>query len=46
MTTAVNLTAAERAGHKVVIVNLDVQASASNLGDWRERDDPKKINYP
>lgn len=43
MAIAVNLVAAERAGRKVIIVDLDAQVSASNLGDRRERNDPEKI---
>ena len=36
-TLAVNLSvAAERAGHKVAIIDLDSQASASEWSDWRE----------
>ena len=36
--------AAERAGHKVAIVDLDSQASASEWGDWREADTPEVIS--
>ena len=44
-TLTVNLAvAAERAGHKVAIVDLDSQASASEWGDWREADTPAVIS--
>ena len=43
MTIAVNITAAEHACHKVVIVDLDAQASASNLGDWVKGTTPKRL---
>ena len=44
-TLTVNLAvAAERAGHKVVIVDLDSQASASEWGDWRETKTPQVIS--
>ena len=42
---AVNLAvAAERAGHKVAIVDLDSQASASEWSDWREADTPVVVS--
>lgn len=41
-TLAVNLgVAAEQAGHKVAIVDLDSQASASEWSDWREAQTPE-----
>ena len=44
-TLTVNLAiAAERAGHKVAIVDLDSQASASEWGDWREAETPEVIS--
>ena len=44
-TLAVNLSvAAERAGHKVAIVDLDSQASASEWSDWRESKTPEVIS--
>ena len=44
-TLTVNLAvAAQRAGHKVAIVDLDSQASASEWGDWREADTPEVIS--
>ena len=44
-TLAVNLSvAAERAGHKVAIVDLDSQASASEWNDWREAQTPAVIS--
>ena len=44
-TLAVNLAvAAERAGHKVAIVDLDSQASASEWSDWREAETPAVIS--
>ena len=44
-TLTVNLAvAAERAGHKVAIVDLDSQASASEWGDWREANTPAVIS--
>ena len=44
-TLAVNLSvAAERAGHKVAIVDLDSQASASEWSDWRESKTPSVIS--
>lgn len=44
-TLAVNLAvAAERAGHKVAIVDLDSQASASEWSDWRESETPEVIS--
>ena len=44
-TLAVNLSvAAERAGHKVAIVDLDSQASASEWSDWRESKTPAVIS--
>ena len=46
-TLTVNLAiAAERAGHKVAIVDLDSQASASEWGDWREAETPEVISVP
>lgn len=36
--------AAERAGHKVAIVDLDSQASASEWGDWRAAETPEVIS--
>ncbi|MDE0636698.1 MAG: ParA family protein [Candidatus Poribacteria bacterium] len=44
-TLAVNLaSAAEHAGHRVVIVDLDSQASASEWGDWRDAETPAVIS--
>ena len=44
-TLTVNLAvAAERAGHKVAIVDLDSQASASEWSDWRETETPEVIS--
>lgn len=44
-TLTVNLAvAAQRAGHKVAIVDLDSQASASEWGDWREAATPEVIS--
>ena len=44
-TLAVNLSiAAERAGHKVAIVDLDSQASASEWNDWREAKTPEVVS--
>lgn len=44
-TLAVNLAvAAERAGHRVAIVDLDSQASASEWSDWREADTPAVVS--
>ncbi|RKU07813.1 hypothetical protein C6503_24115 [Candidatus Poribacteria bacterium] len=44
-TLTVNLAvAAELAGHKVAIVDLDSQASASEWGDWREAETPQVIS--
>lgn len=44
-TLTVNLAvAAERAGHRVAIVDLDSQASASEWGDWREAETPEVIS--
>ena len=44
-TLTVNLAvAAELAGHKVAVVDLDSQASASEWGDWREADTPAVIS--
>ena len=44
-TLTVNLAvAAELAGHKVTIVDLDSQASASEWGDWREAETPEVIS--
>ena len=44
-TLAVNLSvAAERAGQKVAIVDLDSQASASEWSDWRESKAPEVIS--
>ena len=44
-TLTVNLSvAAERAGHRVAIVDLDSQASASEWGDWRQADTPEVIS--
>ena len=44
-TLAVNLAvAAERAGHRVAIVDLDSQASASEWSDWREAETPAVIS--
>lgn len=44
-TLTVNLAvAAERVGHKVAIVDLDSQASASEWGDWREAETPEVIS--
>ena len=44
-TLAVNLAvAAERAGHRVAIVDLDSQASASEWSDWREAETPVVIS--
>lgn len=44
-TLTVNLAiAAEQAGHKVAIVDLDSQASASEWGDWREAETPEVIS--
>lgn len=44
-TLTVNLAvAAERAGHKVAIIDLDSQASASEWGDWRETETPEVIS--
>ena len=44
-TLTVNLAiAAERAGHKVAIVDLDSQASASEWGDWRAAETPEVIS--
>ena len=44
-TLAVNLAvAAERAGHRVAIVDLDSQVSASEWGDWREAETPEVIS--
>jgi len=44
-TLTVNLAvAAECAGHRVVIVDLDSQASASEWGDWREARTPEVIS--
>ena len=44
-TLTVNLAvAAQRAGHKVAIVDLDSQASASEWGDWREGETPEVIS--
>ena len=43
-TLTVNLAvAAKRAGHRVAIVDLDSQASASEWGDWREAGTPEVI---
>ena len=36
--------AAEQAGHKVAIVDLDSQASASEWSDWREAETPAVIS--
>ena len=42
---AVNLAvAAQAAGHRVAIVDLDSQASASDWGDWREAETPEVIS--
>lgn len=44
-TLTVNLAiAAERAGHKVAIVDLDSQASASEWSDWRAAETPEVIS--
>ena len=44
-TLAVNLAvAAERAGHRVAIVDLDSQASASEWSDWRAAETPAVIS--
>ena len=44
-TLAVNLAvAAEQAGHRVAIVDLDSQASASEWSDWREADTPAVVS--
>lgn len=44
-TLTVNLAiAAERAGHKVAIVDLDSQASASEWGDWRAAETPEVVS--
>lgn len=44
-TLTVNLAvAAERAGHKVAIVDLDSQASASEWGDWRGAETPEVVS--
>ena len=44
-TLTVNLSvAAERAGHRVAIVDLDSQASASEWGDWRQAETPEVIS--
>jgi len=44
-TLAVNLaSAAEHAGHRVAIVDLDSQASASEWGDWRAAETPAVIS--
>ena len=44
-TLTVNLAvAAKRAGHRVAIVDLDSQASASEWGDWRETETPEVIS--
>ena len=44
-TLTVNLAiAAELVGHKVAIVDLDSQASASEWGDWREAEIPEVIS--
>ena len=44
-TLAVNLSvAAERSGHKVAIVDLDSQASASEWNDWREAGTPEVVS--
>ena len=44
-TLAVNLAvAAERAGHRLAIVDLDSQASASEWSDWREADTPAVVS--
>lgn len=44
-TLGVNLAvAAERAGHKVAIIDLDSQASASEWSDWREAETPEVIS--
>lgn len=44
-TLTVNLAvAAERAGHKVAIIDLDSQASASEWSDWREAETPEVIS--
>ena len=44
-TLTVNLAvAAEHAGHKVAIIDLDSQASASEWNDWREADTPGVIS--
>lgn len=44
-TLAVNLAvAAERAGHRVAIIDLDSQASASEWSDWRDAETPAVIS--
>ena len=44
-TLAVNLAvAAESAGHRAAIIDLDSQASASEWSDWREADTPAVIS--
>ena len=44
-TLTVNLAiAAQLAGHRVAIVDLDSQASASEWGDWREAETPEVIS--
>ena len=44
-TLGVNLSvAAEQAGHKVAIVDLDSQASASEWSDWREAQTPMVVS--
>ena len=44
-TLTVNLSvAAQLAGHRVAIVDLDSQASASEWGDWREAETPEVIS--
>ena len=44
-TLTVNLAvAAQRAGHRVAIVDLDSQASASEWGDWREAETPEVVS--
>ena len=44
-TLTVNLSvAAQLAGHRVAIVDLDSQASASEWSDWRETETPEVIS--